>query len=715
MQVRLEGEPATLRLFIDRLPAKLPREARLDELCVVEIDPILSEDFRIRPTTVGGLLSVSIPPDRATCVDCFAEVAEMSNRRSEFLFTTCTHCGPRYSLIRAMPYDRGSTGMALFDQCPKCHSEYVQPIDRRFHSQTNSCRACGPRLWLTDAGGEPIHDEELALPRAASALLQGTILAVKGIGGYQLMVDATCSASVNELRRRKQRWGKPLAVMVADIAGAESLATLSAADRESLACPANPIVVAAVRTTSPLSCQVAEGLATVGLMLPTSPLHEFLVRRAGRPLVVTSGNLEGDPLVFDETTAESELRHVPELFLHHNRPIVRPIDDSVIQCSSGRTATIRLARGLAPLPLELKSDRAILALGGHQKVAIALTNGAQAVLGPHVGDLENELVRTRYLSHIDAMCRLYGAQPSVLAHDLHTDYFTTRWAAEQSIATLAVQHHHAHIAAGLLEHHWLDREVLGVAWDGTGYGPDGTIWGGEFLIATATDFRRVAHLRPLALPGGEAAVNAPWRVAVTLVWDSLGPDAALHLRFPNVPVATIEDIVRVVKSTKLCPITTSAGRLFDGVAALALGIAQSQFEGQPAMLLEAACDLSASGEYELPMIEGEPSILDWQPLICGVISDLRSQIPAGTIAMKFHRALASAIVTVASRYNHLPVVLAGGCFHNCVLTELVSQQFSLRRQPLGLPGVIPTNDGGLAAGQLAVAIARLRQKGFLCA
>jgi hydrogenase maturation protein HypF len=303
----------------------------------------------------------------------------------------------------------------------------------------------------------------------------------------------------------------------------------------------------------------------------------------------------------------------------------------------------------------------------------------------------------------------------MLVHDLHPDYFTTRWAAEQSIATLAVQHHHAHIAAAMLENGWLDREVLGVAWDGTGYGQDGTIWGGEFLNATATGFRRVAHLRPFVLPGGDVAVKQPWRVAIALVQQAFGPEAAARMRFPEVHATSVEEIVRISKNGKLWPITTSAGRLFDGVAALVLGIVHSQFEGQPAMLLEAACDLSSIGEYEIPLTEGEPDILDWRSLICDVIRDSKTQIPPGTIAMKFHRALANAIVTVASRHNQLPVVLAGGCFHNRVLTELVAQQFELRQQPLGLPGVIPINDGGLAAGQLAVAIARLPRGGPLCA
>lgn len=713
--IHVEGAAPLVHLLLDRLPTRLPPGARVEEVRVDDAVVASHCEFSIEPTMADGMRRVEVPPDIATCAKCFAEVADGDDRRHGYLFTTCTHCGPRYSLIDAMPYDRKSTGMTQFEQCPKCRREYAQPADRRFHSQTNSCQGCGPHLWLTDSSGKSVSDEPMALQQAVTALRQGKFVAVKGVGGYQLMVDATSAEAVHELRRHKQRWGKPLAVMVADMTVAESLAILNSEERVVLASAENPIVVSPLRMPSILSPQILGGIKTVGLMLPTTPLHEYLVRQASRPLVVTSGNVECEPLVFDSSTAHQELQGLADLSLHHDRPILRPIDDSVVQIIAGRSATIRLARGLAPLPLELQSDRQILALGGHQKAAIALTNGAQAVLGPHIGDLENESTRARYLSHIDATCSLYGAEISLLVHDMHPDYFTSRWAAEQPVEKLLVQHHHAHVAAGMLEHGWLGRQVLGVAWDGTGYGTDGTIWGGEFLLATAREFRRVACLRPFLLPGGAAAVQQPWRVAVALVQEAMGAEAASRLRFPEISLANIEEIARISGNARLCPRTTSAGRLFDGVAALLLGIAQSQFEGQPAMLLETECDLSASGEYEVPFFDGEPANLDWRPLIKDVLIDLKNDVLPGTIAMKFHRALAAAIVKVARHYSHLPVVLSGGCFHNRVLTELIARQFEEHTQPLGLPGIVPVNDGGLAAGQLAVAIARLRKGKQPCA
>jgi hydrogenase maturation protein HypF len=470
----------------------------------------------------------------------------------------------------------------------------------------------------------------------------------------------------------------------------------------------NPIVVARLREPSPLAAEVIAGLGTVGLMLPTTPLHHLLVSRFSGPLVATSGNREGSPLEFDEQMVADELGGSADLFLHHDRPVLRPIDDAVVQVVAGRRATIRLARGLAPLPLELHSDHQIVALGGHQKSAIAVSNGAQAILGPHVGDLETEATRTRYLDHLDSMCGLYGVQPELLVTDLHPDYFTSRWAERQPTPKIAIQHHHAHVAAGMLQARWLDREVLGIAWDGTGLGTDGAIWGGEFLRATATSFDRVGCLRPFTLPGGELAIREPWRVGVSLVHQALGPEAAARLHWPDVSSRSVEQLVQLLAKSALFPITTSAGRLFDGVASLVLEISKSQFEGQPAMLLEGACDWSAIDSYDFPLAPGHPATLDWRPLIAAIADDLAARVGSQTIAMRFHRSLAAGILSVCDQSRDLPVVLCGGCFNNRILTELVGERFDGRFQEIELPGIIPSGDGGLAAGQLAVAAARVK-------
>jgi hydrogenase maturation protein HypF len=495
--------------------------------------------------------------------------------------------------------------------------------------------------------------------------------------------------------------------MVADLAAAERLAIVDASEGHALTSRANPIVILQSRGDTSVAPEVTERLDTIGLMLPTTPLHDELVRRFGRALVVTSGNGEGDPLAFDPATVRHELAGIADLWLDHDRPIVRPVDDSVVRVIAGRVTTVRLARGLAPLPLEL-SARPMLALGGHQKAAIALCNGAQSILAPHVGDLETESTRARYLDHVQATCALYGAAPELAVCDQHPDYFTTRWAGQQATPVMAVQHHHAHVAAAMLERGWLDRQVLGVAWDGTGCGPDGTIWGGEFLLATAADFRRVACLRPFALPGGEMAVRQPWRVAVALVYQALGAESAASLRFAGVTASQVEQIVRLLAMSYMWPATSSAGRLFDAVAALTLDVAAVQFEGQAAMLLEAACEPGSGGTYPLPLAPGEPAMLDWRPLVRGVLADRRAGISPRTIAMRFHRALAQGIVAITEQFPALPVALCGGCFQNRVLTELVVERLAGAAH-LATPNVIPSGDGGLAAGQLAVAAARLER------
>jgi hydrogenase maturation protein HypF len=444
-------------------------------------------------------------------------------------------------------------------------------------------------------------------------------------------------------------------------------------------------------------------------MLPTTPLHWLLLRKCRRPLVVTSGNLEGEPLVFRHDEAVCRLRDVADLWLEHDRPILRPIDDGVVRLIAGRTATIRLARGYAPLPLALDVREPALALGGHQKVALALTNGTQAVLGPHVGDLDTLASRERLLEQIGAMAQLYGVRPECWAVDKHPDYFTTQWALSQHGLTRSVQHHHAHVVAGMLEHGWLDREVLGVAFDGTGYGADGTIWGGEFLRATATGFTRVGRLRPFGLPGGERAVREPWRVAVSLVEQAAGTEEARRLVFPYSNDAAKCDasrLVGILHSPRFSPITSSAGRLFDGIAALALGTSHCQFEGQAAMLLEAVCDREEGGNYSIPRCSGQPDELDWRPLIVAVLRDRAGGVAPGVIAIRFHRGLAQAVASLCRAHLPLPVVLGGGVFQNRVLVELLTEAFTDTAQPLGLPGQIPVNDGGLAAGQLAVACAR---------
>lgn len=704
VEIRIEGDAVDVESFAGRVLCELPAAAVVERMLRSEAAVAGRPSFRIERGFARVRPATHVPQDLAVCKDCLNEVATTNSRRSGYAFTSCTNCGPRYSIIHTMPYERADTGMRQFKLCDSCTAEYETACDRRFHAQTNACPKCGPSLWTTTHCGQVSHDGDDALQSAVTVLRDGGIVAVKGLGGYQLLCDATCGNSVQRLRSRKERESKPLAVML----DARRLNGVSAGERDQWESSTNPIVLMPSSDVAGLATEVAPGLNTIGIMRTTTPLHWLLLRGAKRPLVVTSGNLEGEPLAFRNDAALESLQSVADIFLQHDRPIVRPMDDSVVRVIAGRPVTIRAARGIAPVSLASGSTRPLLAVGGHQKVAIAICNGDQAVLGPHIGDLDSMPARKRFIEQTRQLIELYGAEPEAIAHDLHPDYFTTRWAEQQNLPTIAVQHHHAHIAAGMVEHGWLDRTVLGIAFDGTGIGTDGTIWGGEFLLATASDFQRVASLRPFTLPGGESAIREPWRVALSLLTDECG-DAAVEALRPFVELKQLESTMRVL-SRHIGPRTSSLGRLFDAVAAIVLQLSEAAFEGEPAMRLEAACDLAASGEYELPLDDsGKIMQLDWRPMIRQLQGDQIGGVSVGTIAMKFHRAIATAVARVVARFPDYPVVLSGGCFQNRILTELIAERLIDHPEPIGLPGLIPPNDGGLAAGQLAIAQARLQR------
>ena len=709
VEIHVEGSSERLARFLQSIPDHLPVGVELERS---DAERTGCDQFAIVCEPDGGPLAAQIPPDLATCENCLRETVDLKDRRYRYPLTSCTECGPRYSIIRSMPYERPDTTMARFGFCERCAEEYGQPGNRRFHAQTNACPACGPRLWCVDRNGRThaLHDQ--ALRAATRAVLSGKIVALRGVGGYQLLVDATNDDAVRRLRTRKRRRSKPLAVMVESPAIAERLAWLDETERAALTNRSNPIVLVRARQSAPgvsetrHACPLADAvhpqLDTIGLMLPTTPLHALLARDVGGPLVCTSGNVEGEPLEHDPEEARRSLAGLCDLWLDHDRPIERPVDDSVVRVIAGRCVTIRLARGLAPLPLDLPNLPPTLALGGYLKSAAAWSNGAQAVLGPHVGDQESLAARHRYLEHILESQTIYRFAPQRLIHDLHPAYYTSQWAAAQPIESRAVQHHHAHVAAGMLEHGWLDRQVLGVAWDGTGYGTDRTVWGGEFLTATARSFRRLACLRPFRLPGGERAIYEPWRTALALIRDAVGKQDADRWLPPGIEAARARMVEQIVEHPRFSPATTSAGRLFDAAAAVVLSVVHAEYDGQPAMMLEAIADRDEAGRYDLPVRAGRPLQLDWRPLVRQLLADCAADVPPGTIAMRFHRGLARGIVEVCRRRPDLPVVLSGGVFQNRLLTELVREMIP-DRQLLGLPGLVPPNDGGLAAGQLAIA------------
>lgn len=725
VEILVEGLSAAIDRFLQRLRIDAPSLAQVANFEVCQIHPAGRKRFEIAKGIAAGPLQTAIPLDLAVCSECLADTQSLDDSRAGYPFTSCTNCGPRYSILRSLPYERSATTMSAFELCGSCTAEYERPADRRFHAETIACPVCGPKCWLSTANGQVVGTAGDAIVAVRTALRQGKIVALRGIGGYQLLVDATNQPAVARLRSKKRRPARPLAVMVESLAQAREIGCMNVPVERALSDPAGPIVVVPCRKNTLIAPEVCCGLAEVGIVLPTSPLH-WLIAHDCPPLIATSGNLESRPLENEIDDANKKLEDVTDLFLHHDRPIFRPIDDSVIKIVGGKPVTLRAGRGIAPLPLRLESERhqerhCILALGGQQNNAVAVWNGYQAVLGPHVGDLDEIATCERWHSHRHDFCQLLGAEPSLVVHDLHPDYYTSRWATESGLPTIAVQHHHAHVAAAMLEHDWLDREVLGVAWDGTGYGPDGTIWGGEFLKATVAGYQRVARLRPFALPGGEAAIREPWRIALAVLAEVYGAAEAIgFLSSRGWKPEVLAQALDIISRPHLSPRTSSIGRLFDAVATIALPYdvttgGQSSFEGQLAMLLESACECHNTDEavaskpavYSLPLIDGDPDELDWRPLLLAVVADCQRDQAPTAIARRFHAALAKAITAVSDKYKKLPVALCGGVFQNRVLTEMTLREFDSRPQSVGTPGVIPPGDGGLAAGQLAIALARL--------
>jgi len=721
IEVHVEGPDGQVKKFIDQCMDYCPAHGAVTSQNSQYVGVERRSGFRILHGSSQCTLSTPVPTDLAVCRQCLEEVHDPANRRYGYLLTSCTQCGPRYSILEAMPYERDATSMRRFELCDRCRDEYTNATDRRYHAQTTACDRCGPSLTN--------------LKEACDELRAGNIVCVKGIGGYQLLADARNAKAIQHLRDLKGRNRKPLAVMVADIQEAAKIAPLQPQERDLLQSRTAPIVVVESQQQS-LCHEISKGLTTVGLMLPTTPLHDWLIRTVG-PLIVTSGNREGEPIAYREYHTCEPLQQMAAICIDHDRPIERAIDDSVVRVMGQQTITLRLARGLAPQSLELHKDdkrflTPILAVGAHQKVAIAITNGSQALLGPHLGDMETLENRQRFVDHITDLLQLYRVQPGIIVHDTHEDYFTTRWAQDyairKGIRAIAVQHHHAHIAAGMIEPGWLHREVIGLAWDGTGLGTDRSIWGGEVLKATVTGFERIACLRPFLLPGGEAAVREPWRIAISLLheirrWDE-------NFRY-ELPPRARKEVQSLLDQPVHSPITSSMGRLFDAVAVLVLAnhdphLDRVDYEGHFAALLESCCDTDATGVYPLPICAPEtisftngrslpiPNYLDWRPMIRAILVDMEREVPTSTIAMRFHRTLAFTIRQISEWNDTLPVVLGGGVFQNKILVDLVAEDFAQRSLPLAIPSRIPINDGGIAAGQLAIARAIVAEE-YLCA
>ena len=705
VEVEAEGEGGTLEAFLRALREEAPPLSRVEGVDVEELPPLGTKGFVIRRSEGEGDSKVLVPPDVATCPDCIREIFDPSDRRYRYPFTNCTRCGPRYTIILGLPYDRPNTTMRKFRMCPECRREYEDPSDRRFHAQPIACPECGPELVLADGHGRSLDRDPIS--EAARVLLQGRIVAIKGLGGFHLACDATDEEAVRRLRERKGREGKPLAVMVRDLRAARELAEVLKEEEKLLSSPRAPIVL--LKKKGGLAESISPGLSTYGLMLPYTPLHHLLLREVGRPLVMTSGNVSGEPICYRNEEALEKLGGVADYFLLHDRDVHARCDDSVVRVVAGREVVLRRSRGYVPEPVGLpaRSRVPILACGGFLKNSFCLVRGDRAFLGPHIGDMEGPDVVRAFEEGVDNMKRIFGINPEAFAHDLHPDYPTTRYASEQDGEKVPVQHHHAHIASVMAEG-GLEGPVVGVALDGTGYGEDGTVWGGEFLLAEKGWYRRVGHIALARMPGGEMAVKEPWRMALAHLYRVFGEDF-LDWELPFLSYVDDRNLfVRMLDRGLASPLTSSAGRLFDAVSAV-LGVHPGpvSYEGQAAMELEAVAE-DVEGGYRFEVIkDGDMWVVEPEPFWRVLLEDLREGTSVPSASGKFHRGLAEAVVEVCARVKEetgvRDVVLSGGVFQNVRLLKATFRLLEGKGFRVHTNSRVPPNDGGICLGQALVA------------
>jgi hydrogenase maturation protein HypF len=708
------ADRSTLQSFEQALHASPPPAAHITGFATAVIPAEPVSTFVIEPSRPGTARHVSIPPDLGTCEACVADVFDPANRRYGYPFTNCTNCGPRFTIATDAPYDRSATTMAPFEMCSACRSEYEDVGDRRFHAQPVACPVCGPLLTAVWTGKALLTSRTVTDPvrEAARALRAGLIVAVKGIGGFHLACDATNDAAVRRLRARKHREAKPLAVMVPSLAAAETLAQLEPVHRVLLEAPERPIVLASSRVTSSIAESVTPRNRQVGLMLAYSPLHHLLMAEVDRPLVMTSGNLSEEPIVCTNDDAMRRLGSIADLMLLHDRDIHTRCDDSVVAVVAGAPMVLRRSRGFVPRPIELKRPIPVpvLATGALLKNTFCLASGTEAFLGPHIGDLENLETYDAFRSAIAKFERFVDIHPMLVACDAHPDYLSTMYAERRGEPVIRVQHHHAHVVSGMAEHH-LDGPVIGVAYDGTGYGFDGTSWGGEVLCATPAWFERLASFRPIALIGGDAAVREPWRVAMALLVDAFDgdvPASALGMLLPSVSDEDKVRMIRLIESSVQVSLARGVGRYFDGFGALFLDRRRAAFEGQVALEWNQLAEPGVTRKYPFDIDNAGTLVeADLRPTVRAAVSEALAGVPGAEIAAVFHNTLAAAtaqlVVGAAKAVGRLPVVLTGGCFQNARLAE--STFTALSSFDVHLHSQIPPGDGGIALGQAVVASA----------
>lgn len=718
VSLEIEGEERTVRRFVSLLQVEVRPPAAIDTVDCMSIEPLGEALFRCEVSAVGDSFTGHILPDLVICDECRAEICDPENRRHGYPFTSCMHCGPRFSIIEALPYDRARTVMRHFPMCPACEAEYRDPASRRFHAETNACPDCGPQLTLLDRSGTEIATGGEAMGRAADGIARGKIIALKGLGGFQLVVDARDVEAVARLRDRKRRPGKPFAVMVQSVADASDIVHLSAAERTCIGSRAGPIVL--LRRRGKPRPQLAEGVAPhsplVGLMLPTTPLHNLLLLDLGFPIIATSGNLNGEPIAATDAEALASLSDIADLFLTHDRPILHRVDDSVVRMIDGESSVLRCARGFAPIALEdSRQGEPVLALGGHLKSSLALGANGRIVLGPHIGDLDGAETRKHYATSASELARLHTLSPAQFACDAHPGYHSTALAETTHLPVVKVQHHLAHILSAMVEH-GLEGPVLGIAWDGSGFGEDGTIWGGEFLQVRDVRWHRVAHMREFPLSGGDSAIREPRRSAIGALSHCFGEDLWADSRIPSIAAFSSSErkVLRAALERAInTPLTSSVGRLFDAVASI-LGLCQiSSFEGEAAMAVEFAAGRARDPVALPPPVlssGAESDLIDWRAMVAALCQRKVQGGRIDSLAAGFHHWLADAALLVARKTAIGQVVLTGGCFQNALLSKLVAERLRQAGFVVFLHRKVPCNDGGLAVGQAAFAARSLARK-----
>lgn len=716
--MEVEGPPPLVDAFADMIRRELPPLAAITNIETEALGVRHDRTFAIIPSAAQGRPDVQITPDAAVCPDCLNELFDAANRRYRYPFINCTNCGPRLTIINAIPYDRANTSMACFELCPQCRAEYENPSDRRFHAEPNACPVCGPQITLRDAKGVIMETDD-PVRRAVDLLASGRILAVRGLGGYHLSVDAASDEAVRRLRLRKFREEKPLAVMVRDVEQARRIASVSSEEEQLLISSQRPIVLLKKIANNLVSDFIAPSLPNLGVMLPSAPLHYLLLENRFTALVMTSANQVDEPICTGNSEALARLRGVADYFLAHNRDILVRCDDSIAFVASGKPQLMRRSRGYAPRPIPLPDVLpAVLALGPQLKTTQCILKGNFAYLSPHVGDMETPQARDFYAESLTLMKRITESDPQVVVCDEHPAYFSTR-AAEELAAEriIRVQHHHAHIVSCLADN-GLSGDVIGLAMDGTGYGPDGNAWGGEFLIANETGYQRFGHLQYLVLPGGEKAIREPWRIAASLLKSACGPawkETALRLGLAT--DSSICDLLdRIINDRIHSPLSSGLGRLFDGIAALT-GLRRTvSFEGQAAMELEAQASNATGASYPFAILQdGDKShIVDFSAMIRAIVADLEKGKSRAHIAASFHQTLADAFTAMTCKMRQETglerVALSGGCFQNKILLESAIDRLGGAGFDVYRHRQVPANDGGVALGQAVIA-ASLMKKG----